>query len=197
MVFHQQHVAQNMLLTQINECNIPSHPCVNETEKMGNWTEDPVLRWCMASDPANCSLSDSAALIGEMYHIDSAQRRWEVCQTFQKKEKVEGHSHEGMVDERPSSRSLQHVVETVLQLSEALTGGGRAGAGSGRPRERGPQQPRAVGRGSALRGGRLAPLRLHGGERHEFDAPVVVRSRWNEHSDAAVVGWTCQHSQAA
>lgn len=46
---------------------------------------------------------------------------------------------------------------------------------------------------SALRGGRLAPLGLDGGERHELYPPVVVRGRGSEHSEAAVVGWTSEH----
>lgn len=98
-----------------------------------------------------------------------------------------------MVDERPSSRPLQHVVQEVLQLSEALAGGGHVGAGSGGSGQRGAQQPRAVRGVPALRGGRLAPLRLDGGESHELHPLVVARSRGHEHPDAAVVGGTPEH----
>lgn len=97
------------------------------------------------------------------------------------------HLHERVVDECASSRSLQHVVQTVLQLSEALACTGRVGPGSRRPRQRGAQQPCAVRRVPALRGGRLASLRVDGGESHELYPPVVVRSRRDQHSDAAVV----------
>lgn len=98
-----------------------------------------------------------------------------------------------MVDESPPSRSLQHVVQAVLQLSEALGGGGRVGPGSGGSGQGGAQQTRAVRRVPALRGGRLAPLRLDGSESHELHPLVVARSRGHEHSDAAVVGWTSEH----
>lgn len=101
--------------------------------------------------------------------------------------------HERMVDEGESSRSLQHVIQKVLQLSEALAGSGRVGAGSGRPGQRGAQETRAVGRVAALRGGRLAPLCVDGGESHELYAPLIVGSRRRQHSDAAVVGRASQH----
>lgn len=93
-----------------------------------------------------------------------------------------------MVDERESSWSLQHVVQKVLQLSEALARSGRVGAGSGRPWQRGAQETRAVRRVPALRGGRLAPLCVDGGESHKLYAPVIVGSRGRQHSDATVVG---------
>lgn len=98
-----------------------------------------------------------------------------------------------MVDECPSSRPLQHVVQTVLQLSEAFTGGGHVGPGSGGSGQRSAQQTCAVRRVPALRGGRLTPLRLDSGESHELHPLVVARSRGHEHSDAAVVGWTSEH----
>lgn len=97
------------------------------------------------------------------------------------------HLHECVVDEGASSWSLQDVVQTVLQLSEALAGSGRVGPGSWRPGQRGAQQTRAVGRVSALRRGRLASLRVDSGESHELYAPLVVRTRRHQHSDAAVV----------
>lgn len=100
------------------------------------------------------------------------------------------HLHERMVDECAPSRPLQHVVQAVLQLSVAFARGGRVGPGSGRPRQRGAQQTRAVRRVSALRGGRLAPLRVDSGESHELHPPVVARIRGHQHSDAAVVGRT-------
>lgn len=93
-----------------------------------------------------------------------------------------------MVDESEPSWSLQHVVQKVLQLSEAFAGRGCVGAGSGRPRQRGAQEPRAVRRVPALRRGRLAPLCVDGGESHKLDASVIVGSRGRQHSDATVVG---------
>lgn len=98
--------------------------------------------------------------------------------------------HEGMVDERTSSWSLQHVVHGVLQPSVAFVGHGGAAPGSRGPRERVAQQPGAVGRVSALWGGRLAPLRVDSSESHELDPPVVVWSRGRQHSNAAVIGRT-------
>lgn len=102
-------------------------------------------------------------------------------------------SHECMVDECPSSRSFQDVVQTVLQLSAAFAGGGRVGPGSGRTGQGGAQQTCAVRRVPALRCGRLAPLRVDGGQSHELYPPVVVRSRGHQHSDATVIRRTSQH----
>lgn len=92
-----------------------------------------------------------------------------------------------MVDESESSWSLQHVVQKVLQLSEALARRGCVGPGSGRPWQRGAQETRAVRRVPALRRGRLAPLGVDGGESHELYASVIVGIRGRQHSDATVV----------
>ena len=97
------------------------------------------------------------------------------------------HLQECMIDERPSSWSLQHVVQAILQFSVALTRSGRVGSGSRGSGQRSAQQTGAVRRVSALRAGRLASLRVDGGESHKLHPPVVVRSRGHEHSDSTVV----------
>lgn len=97
------------------------------------------------------------------------------------------HLHECMVDECASSWSLQHVVQTVLQLSEAFACRGRVGPGSRRPWQRGAKQTCAVRRVSALRSRRLALLCMDGGQSHELYPPVIVGTRGRQHSDAAVV----------
>lgn len=45
------------------ELNTQGHDLITETG--GKWTQDPVLCWCMADDPANCCMCNSAWLIGK------------------------------------------------------------------------------------------------------------------------------------
>lgn len=96
-----------------------------------------------------------------------------------------------MVDEGASSRPLQHVVEGVLKLAEALAGAGGGGSGSGGCGERGSQQPGALRRLRALRTRRLG---VYSRQRHELYAPVVVGRGGSEHPHTAVIRRAGQHA---
>lgn len=178
-------------------------------QRGGNWTQDPILRWCMAYDHFNRCRSNCARLIGKFVnwllehskHTTGKRSTVSVRLDGYWREDVKKHLtvecaikttnlHKCVVDECPSSGSFQHVVEAVLQLSVAFARSGCVAPGSGWSWQRGAQQACAVRRVSALRGGRLASLGVYSGESHELHPPVVVRSRGHEHSDAAVVGWT-------
>jgi len=98
-----------------------------------------------------------------------------------------GNLHECMVDEIPSSWSLQHVVHAVLELSEAFARTRRVDPVRGPPGQRGAQQTCPVRQVSALRAGRFASLRVDGGQSHRLYPPVVARVRGYQHSGATVV----------